>query len=244
MLRMLAIGIVAVGTTFTIHALGSTYWIEYLIRRHADHDGRWRRDTIVWSLLSTGVMLMALHLLEALAWAAALFMLPEGAKLKTFEEAFYFSMVTFTTLGYGDITLDPQWRLLSGVEAVNGILLVGWSTALLFTVVQRSWRLSHTSRPGSGSCRPGRKGSKISLFPCSGVSRAGEKNGEEPDHAAEEDRGPVPRRGVLPGLRTRSLFGPDARASTRLHGRAGETLNGCRRHHRGSSPHAWSRRRD
>jgi hypothetical protein len=49
------------------------------------------------------------------------------------------------TLGYGDITLiDNEWRVLSGVEALNGILLVGWTTALLFTVFQRSWRgLTH-----------------------------------------------------------------------------------------------------
>jgi hypothetical protein len=50
-------------------------------------------------------------------------------------------MVSFTTLGYGDITLtDSEWRLLSGIEALDGILLVGWSTALLFIVVQRSWK--------------------------------------------------------------------------------------------------------
>ena len=148
MLRMLAIGIVLVGSTFAIHAIGSTFWIEYLIRGYADHDGRWRRGSAVWCLTSTGVVLMTLHLLEALAWAGAFMMLPEGAKLKSFEEAVYFSIVTFTTLGYGDITLDPQWRLLSGIEAVNGLLLAGWSTALLFTVVQRSWKLSHRSQEG------------------------------------------------------------------------------------------------
>jgi hypothetical protein len=61
-------------------------------------------------------------------------------EIGTFEEAVYFSVVTFTTLGYGDITLaDHQWRLLSGAEALNGVLLVGWSTALLFAVVQRCW---------------------------------------------------------------------------------------------------------
>ena len=51
-----------------------------------------------------------------------------------------FFRVTFTTLGYGDITLvEHDWRLLSGIEALNGILLVGWTTAFLFMVVQRSW---------------------------------------------------------------------------------------------------------
>ena len=79
---------------------------------------------------------------------AHLLILP-GGQLKTFEEATYFSVVTFTTLGYGDMTLhDHDWRLLSGIEALNGILLVGWTTALLFLVVQRSWA---TTRAGHGN---------------------------------------------------------------------------------------------
>jgi len=142
-LTKLAIGSVLVAITFAIHAFGSTHWIDHLIRRHGGHDGHWRRGRTAWSLASTGVMLMALHLLEALAWATAFFLLPGETNLKSFEEAVYFSIVTFTTLGYGDITLVPQWRLLSGIEAVNGILLAGWSTALLFSVVQRSWRMGH-----------------------------------------------------------------------------------------------------
>lgn len=51
--------------------------------------------------------------------------------------------VTFTTLGYGDIVLGPEWRLLSGIEAINGIVLFGWSTAFLFAIVQRSWKEVH-----------------------------------------------------------------------------------------------------
>jgi voltage-gated potassium channel Kch len=96
--------------------------------------------------MSTGVVLLALHLLQALAWAVAFLVLPGTPQTRSFEEAAYFSIVTFTTLGYGDITLDANWRLLSGIEAMNGILLAGWSTALLFSVVQRSWKLSHTEK--------------------------------------------------------------------------------------------------
>lgn len=75
-----------------------------------------------------------------MVWAVAyMSLLPDG-ELATFEKALYFSFVTFTTLGYGDITLSEGWRLLSGIEALNGILLVGWTTALLFAVVQRTWQ--------------------------------------------------------------------------------------------------------
>ena len=57
----------------------------------------------------------------------------------------YFSVVTFTTLGYGDISLSADYRLLSGIEALNGIILVGWTTAMIFSVVQRIWRGAGTT---------------------------------------------------------------------------------------------------
>jgi voltage-gated potassium channel Kch len=69
-------------------------------------------------------------------WVWALLYLLIGAA-QSIEEAAYFSTVTFTTLGYGDITLDEQWRLLSSFEGANGLLMFGWSTALIFAAVQR-----------------------------------------------------------------------------------------------------------
>ena len=53
------------------------------------------------------------------------------------QSALYFSTVTFTTLGYGDITLQERWKLLSSFEAVNGIVLFGVSTAFVFAVLKR-----------------------------------------------------------------------------------------------------------
>jgi hypothetical protein len=82
-----------------------------------------------------------LHLAEVIVWAVFYLVIAPVKEIGTFEEAVYFSAVTFTTLGYGDITLaDHHWRLLSGAEALNGVLLAGWSTALLFAVFQRCWK--------------------------------------------------------------------------------------------------------
>jgi hypothetical protein len=55
----------------------------------------------------------------------------------SFEEALYFSTVTFASLGYGDIVLSPRWRLISAIEAANGVILFAWSTAFLFTLTRR-----------------------------------------------------------------------------------------------------------
>ncbi len=77
---------------------------------------------------------------ELLIWAVAYRLLTPVQPIDNLEAAVYFSAVTFTTLGYGDITLSSeQWRLLTGIEALNGVLLLGWSTALLYAVVHRTW---------------------------------------------------------------------------------------------------------
>jgi hypothetical protein len=53
------------------------------------------------------------------------------------ETALYFSTVTFTTLGYGDLTLDASWRLLSALQAANGTIMFGWTTAIVMAAIQR-----------------------------------------------------------------------------------------------------------
>ena len=82
----------------------------------------------------------AATLLETLWWAASYVYL---GVLQSLEPALYFSMVTYTTLGYGDITLDEQWRLLSAFQAVNGLVIAGWSTALLFALIQKIYLAHH-----------------------------------------------------------------------------------------------------
>jgi hypothetical protein len=68
-------------------------------------------------------------------------LIPETNLLfSSFSEAWYFSMVTFTTLGYGELTLSGNWRLLSGIEAINGIMLIGWSTAMMFSLIQQIFK--------------------------------------------------------------------------------------------------------
>jgi hypothetical protein len=57
---------------------------------------------------------------------------------ETLEESLYFSMVAFTTLGFGDVTLPPEWRILSGMIAANGLVLFGLNTAFLFEVLHRT----------------------------------------------------------------------------------------------------------
>ena len=134
-------GIGLIVTTVLVHALGTHSLIRFLVRHSANARGLIESHKALPAVIWTAMVLMALHVVEIQLWALTyLFVLP-GDTLDTFEKATYFSFVTFTTLGYGDVTLSTQdWRLLSGIEAMDGILLAGWSTALLFVVVQRSWK--------------------------------------------------------------------------------------------------------
>jgi len=139
MLKLSLIGSALIVLTLVIHAVGTTAWVRHLSKvfaRTSLMSGR--RATLI--LVNTALVVFMLHTLEIVIWAGAYKLLLPTNELASFEEAVYFSFVTFTTLGYGDITLSEGWRLLSGIEALNGILLVGWTTAMIFSVVQNIWR--------------------------------------------------------------------------------------------------------
>lgn len=93
----------------------------------------WLRLTAV--MIATVSVLMLAHVSEVLVWAATYALTdaaPDGANLV------YFAFVNYATLGYGDITPVPRWLLLGPITAMNGILLFGWSTAVIFEVLRRT----------------------------------------------------------------------------------------------------------
>jgi hypothetical protein len=74
------------------------------------------------------------HLVEVALWAVLFVMCGE---FSGFGIAYYHSAVNYTTLGYGDLIMSPSWRLLGPLEAANGALMFGVSTAMIFALVQR-----------------------------------------------------------------------------------------------------------
>ena len=87
---------------------------------------------IMWMFVGIGV--------EATIWALLYLFSPEITVVSDFQTAFYFSMVTYTTLGYGDIVLTGDWRTLSSVQAANGVIIFGWTTALIIYFIQRIFK--------------------------------------------------------------------------------------------------------
>jgi len=139
MLKLALIGAVLVAITVAIHALGTAFLVKYLANTFLDRTGHWGSKRVLTALMLAALVLVFLHTLEIMVWAGVYELMVPIGELANFETAVYFSFVTFTTLGYGDITLSEGYRLLSGIQALNGILLVGWSTALMFAVVQKTW---------------------------------------------------------------------------------------------------------
>lgn len=90
------------------------------------------------TLLSIAVIgITAIHTVEALGWAAIFVWVGEFSDI---GQSLYFSFATSTTLGYGDVTLSPQWQLLGTFEALGGLILFGTSTAFLLELMQRVFR--------------------------------------------------------------------------------------------------------
>jgi hypothetical protein len=86
-------------------------------------------------MIATVSVLMAAHLAEVLVWSVAYAIVrvaPPGTDLV------YFAFVNYTTLGYGDVTPVRSWQLLGPMTAMNGVLMFGWSTAVIFEVLRRT----------------------------------------------------------------------------------------------------------
>lgn len=137
---LLAFGFGMIALTVAIHTTGAAWWLSRTSRRIQQGVHKHRRLSIFYIISTTASALLLLHLLEAMLWAVLYIILPGRSGLANFAEALYFSMITFTTLGYGDVTLAPEWRSLAGMEAMVGIVVFGLSTAILFAMIQRSWQ--------------------------------------------------------------------------------------------------------
>ncbi len=128
------IGLIVIGLTVVIQGYGTMFWLKRHARKKETETNEYLRKRGVQILISTSVFLIFIHLIQAAIWALVFMLLPEVTEFETFEKSMYFSLVTFTTLGYGEITIASSNRILAGLEAINGITLIGWSTAFMFAI--------------------------------------------------------------------------------------------------------------
>jgi len=128
--------------TVMIHAAGMVSVLRRLLGSSVALDTRFWPMT--WLLVRVAWMLILLHLAEIAVWALFYWWqrcLPDA------ESAFYFSGVTYTTVGYGDLVLPKEWRMLGPVEALTGILMCGLSTGFFFAIVSKVFAVRTGDKP-------------------------------------------------------------------------------------------------
>jgi hypothetical protein len=134
MLRQLLVGTAVSTCNIVIHALVMTVVVR--VTRAVGSKNAWRPWLLLTLVMIAVVsILMLAHTSEVIVWSLAYVTVnaaPVGADLV------YFAFVNYTTLGYGDVIPVEPWRLLGPITAMNGVLLFGWSTAVIFEVLRRT----------------------------------------------------------------------------------------------------------
>ena len=145
MLRQYLVGAAASMCSIAIHALVmvSVIKVTRIVDEFATTHQTFRLITV---MIAAVTVLMIAHLAEVLVWSLtyAIFgVAPQGSDIV------YFAFVNYTTLGYGDVTPVERWHLLGPMTAMNGVLLFGWSTAVIFEVLRMTLLASgEIKKPG------------------------------------------------------------------------------------------------
>ena len=136
MLLNILIGSFLIVLTTGIHAGGMVLAIQTIQSKNGFLKQCLHLKRQFYSVGSIVLIMFFVSLVEVLVWSITYLLLNA---IDGFEQALYFSMVTFTTLGYGDVTLEEQWRLLASFEAANGIIMFGWTTAIVMAAVHHTY---------------------------------------------------------------------------------------------------------
>ncbi|WP_439392294.1 potassium channel family protein [Bradyrhizobium sp. PMVTL-01] len=149
MLLQVLVGALVSAINIGIHALATVVAVS-IARTAGLRHTEGPRLHLMGVMVATAAALNVAHTLEVLAWVCVYWLVqvaPAGSDL------LYFAFVNYTTLGYGDITPVPEWRLMGPLTAMNGVLLFGWSAAILFEVLRKT--IEHLE---AITRLPGRKG--------------------------------------------------------------------------------------
>jgi hypothetical protein len=133
MLSKLLVGWSLMAVCVIIHAAGVTSALRWARGHMAGSLRPWRW---AWLFVALAGWIVFLHLVEIFVWSVLYVW--TGA-MPDLPSALYFSGVTYTTTGYGDLVLPPEWRLAGAIEALTGILMCGWSTGFFFAIVSRMY---------------------------------------------------------------------------------------------------------
>ncbi len=145
MMAGLAISTLMVVLTVVIHFIGLQFVIRILNSGGLTSGARSLKlhDNLLAQAVLLIVVVLGLVFIHSLQiWAYAILYLGLGA-LPDFETALYYSTTAFTTVGFGDVVLPQEWRLIGAIEAANGFILFGWSIAFLMSLTGKLRSFEH-----------------------------------------------------------------------------------------------------
>jgi voltage-gated potassium channel len=145
MLRVSIAAFIIVSICVVIHIGGIILLAEWLIDRHIERERASGMMHYMLLLIMLFGIIIALHLMETAIWAAFYY---SWSLFPNFETSLYFSMTSYTTIGYGDVVLPEKWRLLGSIEGISGVLLSGLSTAYIYVVLNSLFEIR--SKQSSG----------------------------------------------------------------------------------------------
>jgi hypothetical protein len=132
MLKLLLMLFLLVSICVTIHGLGMLLGLRWLSRAWPQREHSFSLPRMFWILIRVVFGLLLLHLLQITVWAAFYHL---NGCFPDFRTSFYYSATSYSTVGYGDVVLPTDWRIMGAIEAVTGVLMFGWSTGVLFSIV-------------------------------------------------------------------------------------------------------------
>jgi hypothetical protein len=134
MVSNLALGALVISLNVIVHTVGLVAlarWMSWIVHWFSLHRHSLGKTV---AMVTTVLGIFFVHTVEVWIWAFAHLM---TGVVSSLEDAVYFSTVTFSTLGYGDITPPPGWRVFAALESMNGFILIGWSIAYLVAASTR-----------------------------------------------------------------------------------------------------------
>ena len=132
MLTAITVAAAIVSVCLMIHVGGILLMAEWLLHRRETFERNASRRQFVMLIIKLFGGILLLHLIQTTLWAVFYY---ARNLFSDFETSLYFSMVSFTTIGYGDVLLPRRWRLLGVIEGFSGVVLCGVSTAFIFAVI-------------------------------------------------------------------------------------------------------------
>jgi len=138
MIRELFFAFIVIAACVVVHTTSMVIFFDWLVRQRPRIEKRSGMMADSLLLISVFALTVVLHLVNTGLWAGFYY---KRHLFEDYETSFYFSLGSYTTIGYGDVVLPQRWRLLGGLEGVSGVLLCGLSTAFLFAIVNALFQI-------------------------------------------------------------------------------------------------------